>query len=295
MASARTASANEAQAARRDRRAGIALTFPAVLWITIFFAAPILLMGYLSFTPLSSSGGHGPMGLGNYRAFFAESAYVQALCNSIVTTAIVVVVSLLLAYPFAFAIATKVPKSWQRLALAVAILPFWTSYVVRSYAWLLALSPSGVINWTLRALGLIHHPLMLAYNPNATILGFVHFFIMLNTLTIYANLAQINPRYVFAARDLGAGAWRSFLTITLPLSLPGVMVGAFLTIVLCIGDYVTPQILGGFRELLLPQVIMMQIQRQLDLPMASTMSLLMTLVVAVVYIAMQRWLRMARV
>jgi spermidine/putrescine transport system permease protein len=287
-------SANEARSARRDRLAGAAFTLPAFAWVFIFFAAPLVLMAYFSFTPLSPTGGRGAIGLGNYRAFFAESAYVEALWNSVVTTAIVVLVSLLLAYPFAFAIATKVPRSWQRLALAVAILPFWTSYVVRSYAWLLALSPSGVINWTLHALGVTHHPLMLAYNPGATILGFVHFFIMLNTLTIYANLVQINPRYVLAARDLGAGAWRSFLTITLPLSIPGVMVGAFLTVVLCIGDYVTPQILGGFRELLLPQVIMMQIQRQLDLPMASTMSLLMTVVVAIVYLAMQRWLRMAR-
>jgi spermidine/putrescine transport system permease protein len=135
---------------------------------------------------------------------------------------------------------------------------------------------------------------MFSYNPQATEFGFVHFFLMLNTLTIYASLAQINPRYELAARDLGASAWRGFLTITLPLSTPGVAVGAFLTIVLCIGDYVTPQILGGFRELLLPQLIMMQIQRQLDLPMASAMSLLLTVLVALAYLSLQRWLRMAR-
>jgi spermidine/putrescine transport system permease protein len=117
---------------------------------------------------------------------------------------------------------------------------------------------------------------------------------MLNALTIYVNLVQINPNYERAARDLGASAWRCFATVTLPLSLPGIAVGAFLTIVLCIGDFVTPQILGGFRGLLLPQVIMMQVQRQLDLPMASVMSLVLTLVVAMAYLAMQRWLRMAR-
>ena len=135
---------------------------------------------------------------------------------------------------------------------------------------------------------------MFAYNPHATEFGFVHFFIMLNTLTIYASLVQINPRYVLAAQDLGASAFRSFLSVTLPLSIPGVAVGAFLTVVLCIGDYVTPQILGGFRQLLLPQAIMMQIQRQLDLPMASAMSLILTVIVAIVYLAMQRWLKMAR-
>ncbi len=195
-------------------------------------------------------------------------------------TAVVVVCSTLLAYPFAYAIAYLVPRRWQRLALIMAILPFWTSYVVRSYAWLLALSPVGVVNQFLLALHLIDRPLHLAYNPQATELGFVHFFIMLNALTIYANLVQINPHYAMAARDLGASAGRCFLAITLPLSIPGVAVGAFLTIVLCIGDFVTPQILGGFRGLLLPQVVMMQIQRQLNLPMASVMSLVLTLVVA---------------
>jgi spermidine/putrescine transport system permease protein len=212
----------------------------------------------------------------------------------VVTTAVVVVVSTLLAYPFAYAIANILPRRWQRLALAMAILPFWTSYVVRSYAWLLALSPVGVINNLLLALHIVEHPLRLAYSPQATELGFVHFFIMLNALTIYANLVQINPHYTLAARDLGASGWRCFRAITLPLSIPGVAVGAFLTIVLCIGDFVTPQILGGFRGLLLPQVVMMQIQRQLNLPMASVMSLVLTLVVAIAYLVMQRWLRMAR-
>jgi spermidine/putrescine transport system permease protein len=122
----------------------------------------------------------------------------------------------------------------------------------------------------------------------------VHFFIMLNALTIYANLVQINPRYALAAQDLGASAWRSFVAVTLPLSIPGMTVGAFLTVVLCIGDFITPQILGGNKELLLPQVIMMQIQRQLDLPMASTMSLVLTLIVAIVYLALQRKMRMSR-
>jgi len=165
---------------------------------------------------------------------------------------------------------------------------------VRSYAWLLVLAPTGIVNWVLLNLHLIERPLILAYNPNATVLGFVHFFIMLNALTIYANLVQINPRYVLAAQDLGASAWRSFLAVTLPLSTPGMAVGAFLTVVLCIGDFITPQILGGNKELLLPQVIMMQLQRQLDLPMASVMSLVLTVIVAAVYLLVQKPMRSAR-
>jgi spermidine/putrescine transport system permease protein len=279
---------------KRVPPAGLFFALPALAWIALFFLVPVLIMAGYSLHPLNDAGSPGPLSLADYAAFFAEPAYVQALIDSVVTTIIVVIASTLLAYPFAWCIACVVPKQYQRLALIAAILPFWTSYVVRSYAWLLALSPVGAVNKLLLALHLVSRPLMFAYNPQATEFGFTHFFLMLNTLTIYASLVQINPRYELAARDLGASAWRSFLTITLPLSIPGVAVGAFLTIVLCIGDYVTPQILGGFRELLLPQLIMMQIQRQLDLPMASAMSLLLTVLVAVAYLALQRWLRIAR-
>jgi spermidine/putrescine transport system permease protein len=294
IASSSTRDAGSARANRRAAIAGVGFAAPALTWILAFFTLPLALMGWLSLKPLDASGAPGPLSLGNYASFFAQSAFVEALIYSVETTALVMAVSTALAYPFAYCIAFRVPKRWQRLALALAILPFWTSYVVRSYAWLLALSPSGVINWTLLNLGFTQEPLRLAYQPGATVLGFVHFFIMLNTLTIYANLVQINPRYRLAAEDLGASRVRSFLTVVLPLSTPGVAVGAFLTAVLCIGDYVTPQILGGFRELLLPQLIMMQLQRQLDLPMASTLSLLMTLVVALLYLLLQRWMRMSR-
>jgi spermidine/putrescine transport system permease protein len=285
---------NEARAAAQARLAGFGFTLPAVAWIVLFFGAPLVIMAAYSLLPLTSDGSPPQLGLKAYRDFFGQPAYVQAIWNSVVTTAIVVVLSLLLAYPFAYVLAYRVPKRWQRFALACAILPFWTSYVVRSYAWLLVLAPTGIINWLLINLGIVERPITLAYNPNATVLGFVHFFIMLNALTIYANLVQINPRYVLAAQDLGASAWRSFLAVTLPLSMPGMAVGAFLTVVLCIGDFITPQILGGNKELLLPQVIMMQIQRQLDLPMASVMSLVLTVIVAVVYLVMQKPMRSAR-
>jgi spermidine/putrescine transport system permease protein len=287
-------SSNEARAASQARLAGFGFTLPAVAWVLLFFGAPLVIMAVMSLLPLTADGSPPQLSFKAYSDFFAQPAYVQAIWNSVVTTTIVVVVSLLLAYPFAYVLAYKVPKRWQRFALACAILPFWTSYVVRSYAWLLVLAPTGIINWLLINLGLVERPITLAYNPNATVLGFVHFFIMLNGLTIYANLVQINPRYALAAQDLGASAWKSFLAVTLPLSVPGMAVGAFLTVVLCIGDFITPQILGGNKELLLPQVIMMQIQRQLDLPMASVMSLVLTVIVAAVYLLMQKPMRSAR-
>ena len=201
---------------------------------------------------------------------------------------------MLLAYPFAWIIAERVPQKYQRLALILAVLPFWTSYVIRSYAWLLVMAKNGIINQTLISWGLLAEPLNIASTRTATIIGFVHFFVMLLTLTIYSNMIQLSPNYRRAAADLGANAFQSFWHVLLPLTLPGIMVGAFLTFVLCIGDYVTPQILGGNNELVLPQIIMLQLGRRADLPMAATLSIVLMVAVTIAYIACARWLKIER-
>ncbi len=233
-------------------------------------------------------------GLGNYTQFFTNPSYWRAMTNSLEVTALVTGISVLLAYPFAWILAFVVPERWQRLALMLAVLPFWTSYVVRSYAWLLVLAEQGVVNRALVASGLLIDPVQLANTRTATVIGFVHFFVMLLTLTIFANLKQLSPNYRKAAADLGAGPVQSFIHVVLPLTLPGIMVGAFLTFVLAMGDYITPQILGGNNELLMPQLIMMQIGRRGDFGSASALSILLMAVVTVAYVACARWLKIER-
>jgi spermidine/putrescine transport system permease protein len=262
---------------------------PALLWTLAFFAAPFIAMALVSVTVKG-----GGFSLANYQQFFTDPSYYRALFNSLEVTAIVTVISILLAYPFAWILAEQIPERWQRLALILAILPFWTSYVVRSYSWLLVLAEKGVVNNTLVQLGLIAEPIQLANTRFATVTGFVHFFVMLLTLTIFANLKQLSPSYRKAAADLGAGPIRTFLHIVLPLTLPGIMVGAFLTFVLATGDYITPQILGGNNELLMPQLIMLQIGRRGDFPLASALSILLMLVVTVAYLVCARWLKIER-
>ena len=200
---------------------------------------------------------------------------------------ITVVVSTAIAYPVAYLIAYRTSPGWGRVLLVLAVLPFWTSYVVRSYSWLLVLARNGVVNRALLELGVISSPITLANTRTATVIGFVHFFTMLMTLTIYASLVQIPESFRKAARDLGASGWRTLVHITLPLSMPGVVVGAFLTFVLTIRD-VTPQILGGARELLLPQAIVLQIQRIGDFPMAATLSMILLVVIALAYLLSAR-------
>ena len=271
------------------------LLLPAFLWTAAFFLTPLAIMALYSLWQRVGSRLVTELSLGNYQDFFAKSFLWQSLVNSIEVTVMVTLVSVLLAYPLAWILAERVPRRWQRLALILAILPFWTSYVVRSYSWLLVLSEGGILSNFLLDIGLTAEPVSFANNRGATVVGFVHFFVMLLTLTIYANLVQLSPSYRKAAADLGAGPIRAFWHVTLPLTLPGIMVGAFLTFVLCIGDYITPQILGGNRELLLPQAIMLQIARRSDFPMASALAMILMAVVSLVYLACARWLKIDRV
>src|SRR5689334_22892653 len=147
-----------------------ALVTPALGWTLLFFVLPFVAMGFSSLTAHEGGG----FTLSNYSQFFTNPSYWQAMVNSLEVTAIVTLLSVLLAYPFAWILAEQVPERWQRLALMLAVLPFWTSYVVRSYSWLLVLAQNGVINRVLTGSGLITEPLQLANTRLATVTGFVH-------------------------------------------------------------------------------------------------------------------------
>ena len=232
--------------------------------------------------------------LANYEKFFSRDYLLEALFNSIEVTTLTTLLSVIVAYPLAYILANVVAARWQRIILVLAILPFWTAYVVRSYSWLLVLSDNGIVNSVLLA-SVQQAPFELWPTRWRTVLGFVHFFTMLLTLTIYSSLIQIPRSFVHAAADLGASRFQIFLRITLPLSLPGVAVGAFLTFVITIGDYITPQILGGNTEVLIPQAVMLQIARAADFPMASVMSITLMIVVTCVYLFSARYLKMDRI
>jgi spermidine/putrescine transport system permease protein len=279
----------------QTKKMGWGFTAPALLWTLAFFVAPFLVMGAMSFAILEGRNLIWGFHLDNYIELATRPYLWRAVIASIEITLTVTLISVVLAYPLAATIAFRVPRHLQRLVLLLAILPFWTSYVVRSYAWLLVLAREGVLNQTLINLGLIAEPITLANTRFATVTGFVHFFVMLLTLTIYANLVQLSPNYRRAAMDLGANAFQTFRHVILPLTLPGIVTGAFLTFVLCIGDYVTPHVLGGNNELTMPQVIMVQLGRRADFPLASALAIVMMGMVTLAYLAAARWLRLDRV
>jgi spermidine/putrescine transport system permease protein len=279
---------------RSETLRGWGFVAPALVWTVAFFLVPFLVMGAMSLATLDGRTLVWGLSGANYAELAGKAYLWRAIVVSLEITLTVTAVSVVLAYPLAWIIAFRVPARWQRLALLLAILPFWTSYVVRSYAWLLVLAREGVVNQTLIGLGLVSEPLTLANTRFATVTGFVHFFVMLLTLTIYANLIQLSPNYRRAAMDLGASAFQTFRHVILPLTLPGIVTGAFLTFVLCIGDYVTPQILGGNTELTVPQVIMVQLGRRADFPLASALAIVLMGIVTLAYLASARWLRLDR-
>ena len=184
---------------------------PGLLWTIAFFVIPLGIMA--AYSLFERVGGRIVTQLtpDNYIAFFSKPYHYRALFNSLEVAFITTVISILLAYPLAYILAYRIPARWQRLALMMAILPFWTSYVVRSYSWLLVLSSEGVVSQALQLLKLVDGPVSLANSRTATVLGFVHFFTMLLTLTIFANLVQIPASYRKAAADLGASALSDLL------------------------------------------------------------------------------------
>lgn len=279
----------------QEKRQGAALVAPALLWTAAFFVLPFAAMVWMSLSHLEGRDIVPAPDGRNYLRILTDPSLSRGIWVSLQITMIVTVLSVALAWPLAFIIATRVPQRWRRGALMLAVLPFWTSYIVRSYSWALVLGEKGVIMNALTGLGLLAEPVQIMATRTATVIGFVHFFVMLLTLTIYANLVQLSPNYARAAEDLGASRWQVIGLVILPLTLPGVVTGAFLTFVLCIGDYITPQILGGNNELTLPQLIMLQLGRRGDYPMASALSVVLMALVTVAYATCARWLRMERV
>jgi spermidine/putrescine transport system permease protein len=263
-----------------DRARAIALAAPLALWTAAFFAMPLVIMAAVSLQP---------SGLVAWAGLAGSPEILGAFLNSIEIAAAVTLFSVALAFPFAWIVAEMVPPRWQRLALALAVVPFWTSYVVRSYAWSLVLARQGVLNGGIEALGL--PALALANSRAAVLIGFTHFFTMLLVLTIYAALIRLPPNLKRAAADLGAGPSSTFRHVVWPLALPGVATGAFLAFALTIGDYVTPQILSGGRDLSLPQLVMLNLSRRGDIAAASALSLALMGAVTVAYLAAAGFMR----
>ena len=244
------------------------LVLPAVLFLGVIFLAPLAIMGLRSVTDPPDAG------LANYARFFAEEAYLRVLINTFWIAIISTVSCLVIGYPFAY-LMTIVPGRLAGLLLIAVLLPFWSSLLVRTFAWQVILRDTGVVNRFLLDLGLISEPLTLIRTTAGVIVGMSHVLLPFMVLPIYAVMRRIDPEYGRAAANLGAPPASAFLRIFLPLSLPGVLAGSLLVFVLALGFYITPALLGGLRDQMISQLIVQQIQQRLDWGFGAAMSVLL--------------------
>ena len=189
------------------------------------------------------------------------------------------VLCLLVGYPLAFFISTRRRRIVQQSALFLVILPFWTNFLIRTYAWRILLGEEGTINGVLRALGIIGEPLQLLNTQFAVLVGLVYGFLPFMALPIFASVERFNFRYVDAAQDLGANETRTFLRVVLPLTMPGVLAGCALVFIPSVGAFVTPDLLGGTKGLMIGNLINNQFGGSGNMPLGSALSIVMMAVV----------------
>ncbi len=255
-----------------NRLKSILLVLPGVGWLTVFMVVPCAIVFVYAFFERGVYGGIDfNFTFDNFdRA--TESIYLSIFVTSARIAGTVTVIAVLVAYPAAYAVSLAPPHKQTRY-LFLVMLPFWSNYLIRTYAWIVLLNREGLINKGLGAVGLIDEPLSILYNEFAVVTGLVYNYLPFVILAIYSSIQRLNPEIREASEDLGAPAWKTFIRITLPLTLPGVAAGAVFVFVLSIGNFITPDLLGGGRLQMVGNLIYDQFLSARDWPFGSTLSI----------------------
>jgi len=270
------------------------------LWLLILFLIPFLIVFRISFsevrlaippyTPLLTWH-HGSPSLevhwSAYSFLFSDSLYISSYLYSLQVAAVSTLCCLLIGYPMAYAIARAAPST-RSVLLMLIVLPFWTSFLLRVYAWIGLLNNNGVINNVLLYLGVIHHPLALLQTDFAVYIGIVYSYLPFMILPLYANLEKHDPALLEAAADLGARPFRAFLRVTLPQSYPGILAGSLLVFIPAVGEYVIPTLLGRTDQLMIGRVLSDEFFENRDWPLASAVAILILLLLLVPILLFQR-------
>ena len=278
-----------------ERRVLIGLPF---VWLAVFFLLPLGLVAGISLAEsadaippyrpllsLTSAGLENQATLANYREL-AEGClrvYATSLGNAALATSL----CLLIGYPVAFAIA-RAPGVSRNLLLFLVILPFWTSFLIRVYAWIALLQPSGLVNRLLLATGLVQSPAPLLYNGFSVELGLVYSYLPFMILPLYGSLSRLDETLLEAAADLGAPPWRVFLGVILPLTLPGIAAGMLLVFIPAVGEFVIPDLLGGPDTLMIGKLLWQEFFDNVDWPAASAVAVALVAVVTLPLLVAQR-------
>ncbi|MEC8070158.1 MAG: ABC transporter permease [Actinomycetota bacterium] len=263
----------EALAARQERRRGVLYALPAYLYLVIFFAIPFLIVVVYSFATRTRTGGVelGGWNLDSYQRL-GEEIVRDVLMRSVVLAIVTTLICLVIAYPFAYFITTRSPAV-RNVMLALVMIPFWTNFLVRNYAWRLILANEGPLSNTTDTIGL--GPTEILFTQSAVVLGMVYAFLPFMVLPLYASIERIDTSLIEASRDLYGNARQTFTSVIFPLSLPGVVAGSILVFVPSAGAYVTPAILGGNKNVLLGSYIVDQFGNARNFPFGASLSVVL--------------------
>lgn len=272
-------------------RPAFLLISPTWLVLGLLFLAPLAIMLWLSFQRAGLYGAieQGPT-LANY-ARCMETGYVTIYARSVWIALATTVICLMVSYPVAYYIALKARPERKNLLLGLVVIPFWTSFLVRTYAWMFILRDQGVINSLLTSLGIIHEPLTLLYTPLAVMIGQVYAEVPFMVLPIYASLEKLDRSLLEAARDLGASAAAAFWRVTVPLAMPGTVAGIVLVFIPSLGTFITPDLLGGAKGMLVGNLIQNQFGPALNKPFGSAVAMALTAFVLALLWAYAAWAR----
>jgi putrescine transport system permease protein len=261
------------------------------LWLVLFFLLPGLIVFKISMSELADTGigfldmlslQDGVLQLrlkfSNYTFLLSDSLYLLTYLSSIAYALLTTVICLLLGYPFAYFLARS-PASVRPMLMMLVMLPFWTSFLLRIYAWAGLLDNNGLINQVLLSLGLISEPLLMMHTPFSLEVGMAYVYLPFMVLPLYANLVKMDLRLLEAAADLGAKPWTVFRRITIPLSYNGIMAGSMLVFIPCVGEYVIPALLGGADTLNIGRVLWDEFFNNNDWAMASSVAIVMMLLI----------------
>jgi putrescine transport system permease protein len=218
--------------------------------------------------------------LENFSTLLGDDLYLQAALSSLRIAAISTALLLLVGYPMAYAMA-RAPRRWRTLLVALVILPFWTSFLIRVYAWIGILKPEGLLNQALLGLGLIVEPLTILNTETAVFIGVVYAYLPFMVLPLYAALEKLDLTLIEAAQDLGCPPTRAFWSITLPLSMPGIVAGSLLCFIPIVGEFVIPDLLGGSETLMIGRTLWSEFFSNRDWPLASAVAVVMLLILVV--------------
>jgi len=266
-----------------------ALLLPGGGWLLLFFLVPLLVMVAYSVMPRGTYGGVEPgLTLEHYRRFF-DPLYLGILRRTVILSALCTAFCLLLGYPVAYAIARS--GRWKNLLLILVILPFWTSFLVRTFAMIFLLRDTGAINQLLLGLGVIGEPLPMLYTPGAVLLGMIAGHVPFMVLPIYASLEKLDPALDEAAEVLGARGWRRFWRVTWPMTVPGVVAGSLLVFIPALGSFLTPDLLGGAKVMLIGNLVQNQFTTARHWPFGAALSFLLMGIVLLGMLARLRWVR----